>query len=271
MRNCRRSWAARWSFTEPPAAGVRSQPSIGAFSRARAACRSPAGGELLPEYLTRLDAGTGAFEVLARGQGATLARADVDFSARGVVATLADGPSAAFEQISGALTATHAGDRWTVLGRHVQAQRARHRDPDSEFDVSWRADDTGLLELRARASYLRAEALLPLAGLMPQKDIRERLRDIAPTGEWMDMRLQLMRGQVASPWKLQVNARFRDVGFAPVGRAPGLRGLNGILAGDESGGRLAIESHGRGVFLARRVSPADQSDPAEIHALLEAH
>jgi uncharacterized protein (TIGR02099 family) len=202
----------------------------------------PGWRELLPDYLTRLDAGTGGFEVLARGQGATFARADVDFGARGVVATLADGPSAAFEQISGALTATHSGDRWTVLGRHVQAQRARHRDPDSEFDVSWRADDSGLLELRARASYLRAEALLPLAGLIPQKDIRERLRDIAPTGEWMDMRLQLLRDQVASPWKLQVNARFRDVGFAPVGRAPGLRGLNGILAGDESGGRLAIES-----------------------------
>jgi uncharacterized protein (TIGR02099 family) len=202
----------------------------------------PGWRDLLPEYLTRLAAGTGGFEVLARGQGATLARADVDFSAQGVVATLTDTPSAAFTQISGALTATHAGDRWTVLGRRMQAQRARHRDPDSEFDVSWRADDTGLLELRASASYLRAEELLPLAGLMPQKDIRERLRDIAPTGEWMDMRLQLMRGQVASPWKLQVNARFRDVGFAPVGRAPGLRGLNGILAGDESGGRLAIES-----------------------------
>jgi uncharacterized protein (TIGR02099 family) len=202
----------------------------------------PGWRELLPEYLTRLDAGTGGFEVLARGQGATLARADLDFSARGVVATLADGPSAAFEQISGVLTATHAGDRWTVLGRHVQAQRARHRDPDSEFDASWRADESGLLELRARASYLRAEALLPLAGLVPQKDIRERLRDMAPTGEWTDMRLQLVRGQVASPWKLQVNARFRDVGFAPVGGAPGLRGLNGILAGDESGGRLAIES-----------------------------
>ena len=202
----------------------------------------PGWRELLPEYLTRLDAGTGGFEVLAHGRGATLARADVDFGARGVVATLTDGPSAAFEQISGAFTATHAGDRWTVLGRHVRAQRARHRDPDSEFDASWRADQSGLLELHARASYLRAEALLPLAGLVPQKDIRERLRDMAPTGEWMDMRLQLVRGQVASPWKLQVNARFHDVGFAPVGHAPGLRGLNGILAGDESGGRLEIES-----------------------------
>ena len=79
--------------------------------------------------------------------------------------------------------------------------------------MSWRGNDSGLLELRARASYLRAETLLPLAGLMPQKDLRDRLRDIAPTGEWMDMRVQLMRGEVTSPWKLQVHAQFRDVGF----------------------------------------------------------
>ena len=33
-----------------------------------------------------------------------------------------------------------------------------------------------MLELSAAANYLRAEALLPLLGLMPQKDIRDRLR-----------------------------------------------------------------------------------------------
>ncbi len=151
----------------------------------------PGWRQLLPEYLTRLDAGTGGFELLASGQGPTLARATLDFSARGVVAKLSEGLSDKFEQISGALTLTHAGDRWTVLGRRVRALIAGRRDPDSEFDVSWRGSDAGVLELRAQASYLRAEALLPLAGLMPQKDLRDRLRDIAPTGEWRDMRAQL--------------------------------------------------------------------------------
>ena len=132
--------------------------------------------------MTRLDAGTGAFAIQAQGRGASLASAALDFTAQDVVAKLADGPSAKFEQIGGLLTLTHAGDRWTVSGRRVRAHSAGRRDPDSEFDVSWRADESGLLELKARASYLRAEALLPLAGLMPQKELRDRLRDLAPDG-----------------------------------------------------------------------------------------
>ncbi len=202
----------------------------------------PGWRKLLPEYLTRLDAGSGGFELLASGRGATPASATLDFSAQGVIARLSEGLSDRFEQISGALSLAHAGDRWTVLGRRVRALTAGRRDPDSEFDVSWRASDEGLLELRAQASYLRAEALLPLAGLMPQKDLRDRLRDVAPTGEWRDMRAQLGRATVNDPWQLAVHARFQGVGFAPVGHAPGLRGLSGMLAGNESGGRVVIDT-----------------------------
>jgi len=210
----------------------------------------PGWREFLPEYLTRLDAGTGAFAIQAQGRGASLASAALDFTAQGVVAKLANGPSAKFEQIGGLLfeqiggllTLTHADDRWTVSGRRVRAHSAGRRDPDSEFDVNWRADESGLLELKARASYLRAEALLPLAGLMPQKELRERLRDLAPTGEWTDLSVQLSRGTINDPWQLQTSAKFREVGFAPLGRAPGLRGLSGMLVGDASGGRLQIDT-----------------------------
>ncbi len=110
----------------------------------------------------------------------------------------------------------------------MRAVRSGRRDPDSSFDVSWRGDDAGLLDLRARASYLRADTLLPLAGLLPDKDVRDRLRELAPTGEWTDTAIALARSTAADPWRLQVQAKFRDVGFAPVGRAPGLRGLTGI-------------------------------------------
>ena len=100
-----------------------------------------------------------------------------------------------------------------------------------------------MLDLRAEANYLRAEALLPLVGLMPQKDIRERLRDLAPTGEWSDMRLTLARAAVSDAWRFDVRAKFRDMGFAPVGRAPGLRGLSGSLVGNEAAGHVVIDTH----------------------------
>jgi uncharacterized protein (TIGR02099 family) len=199
--------------------------------------------ELLPEYLSRLGGGNGGFEVAARGQGGALTRADLDFGAAGVTTQLNDEPSVKFDQIAGSLTITHTGDRWTLQGRRVRALRAGRSDPDSEFDVSWRGNDSGLLELRGRASYLRADALLPLAGLLPQKDLRERLQEVAPTGEWTDTHVNLLRNAASDPWQMEIQARFRGVGFAPAGRAPGLRGLSGTLAGTEAGGRVDIDTH----------------------------
>src|SRR5450631_3310481 len=198
--------------------------------------------DLLPDYLSRLGAGTGGFEIAARGRGADMARADLDFAALDVMTQLTDEPSVKFDQVAGAITMTHAGDRWTLLGRRMRALRGGRRDPDSEFDVNWRDVDAGLLELHIRASYLRAETLLPLAGLMPQKDLRERLQEVAPTGEWLNTHADLVRDRADDPWRLVVQAQFRGVGFAPAGRAPGLRGLNGSVAGTERGGRLEIES-----------------------------
>jgi len=203
----------------------------------------PGWRRLLPEYLTKLDAGNGEFDLLAQGRGATLSRADLDFDAKGVITKFVDSPSAKFGEISGALTAIHTGDRWTLLGRHVRTLREGRRDPDSDFDVAWRGSDAGVLEFRAQANYLRVETLLPLAGFVPQKDLRDRLRDAAPTGEWVDMRVQLVRSNVDDPWQFQVHALFSGMGFAPIGRAPGLRGLSGTLAGNESGGQIVIDTH----------------------------
>ncbi len=197
---------------------------------------------LLPEYLSRLDAGSGAFELAARGADGMLVRADLDFAAQGVVTQLKDGPSEKFEQISGALSVLHTGDRWSLSGRRVQAVRSGRRDPDSQFDVSWRAGDAGLLDLHASASYLRADTLLPFTGLLPDKKLRERLGEIAPTGEWMGTAVTMSRNSAADPWRLQVQAKFRGVGFAPLGRAPGLRGLTGTIAGNESGGHVNIDT-----------------------------
>jgi uncharacterized protein (TIGR02099 family) len=203
----------------------------------------PGWRELLPDYLTRLDGGTGAFQALVSGRGADVERANLEFSASGVVVRLAESPNAVMDQVSGALTLAHTADRWTLSGRRLRAVSAGRQDPDSEFEASWRENAAGMLDLHAEANYLRAETLLPLVGLMPQKDIRERLRDLAPTGEWSDMRLTLARASASEAWRFDARAKFRDMGFAPVGRAPGLRGLSGSLVGTEAAGHLIIDTH----------------------------
>jgi uncharacterized protein (TIGR02099 family) len=204
----------------------------------------PGWHKFLPESLSNLSSGTGAFDIAALGHGATLARADVDFGATDVVMLLPEGPVAKFDQMSGALTLTHASDQWSLRGQRVRVAR---REPESAFDIGWQETPAGLLNLRASATYLRAESLLPLTGLLPQKDLRERLRDIAPSGEWTDVSIAFERAQPKEPWRMQVQAKFQHAGLAAVNGVPGLRGIAGSIAGNERGGQVSIDTNA-GVF-----------------------
>ncbi|HUX72991.1 MAG TPA: YhdP family protein [Steroidobacteraceae bacterium] len=199
---------------------------------------------LLPETLARLESGSGAFGLAANGSGTDLARANFEFAATKVVTALSDGSKTEFDKINGTLALTHEGERWTLLGRKVRASRAGRYDPPSNFDATWRGSAAGLLDLRVHASYLRAENLLPLAGLVPQKALRERLLATSPTGEWSDADLRLSRAHAADPWAFEVRAQFRGAGLAPIGSAPGVRGLSGSLAGSQNGGHITLASHG---------------------------
>jgi len=207
---------------------------------------------LLPDYLNSLEAGSGAFDLAASGRGLEVRSAALGFSAESVVTQLADGSGATFDHISGHLALDHAGDRWTLAGRDVRALQSRHRDPVSQFDLAWRSGAQGLLDLTIRTSYLHADTVMPLTGLVPDENLRDRLREIAPTGEWWDASLQFARATVQEPWKFAVSARFDDAGFAPAGRVPGLRGLTGRIAGTESGGRLELDSRGVSVNWPRQ-------------------
>jgi uncharacterized protein (TIGR02099 family) len=200
----------------------------------------PGWRQLLPEYLSNLESGSGGFELTAAGQGPVLSHADADFEAASVVAREMDGPIARFDQMSGALRLVHAGENWSVSGKRVRVAR---RDPESAFEFSWREGDAGLLGFRVEASYLRAEALLPLTGFLPQKDLRERLRQIAPSGEWTDTLVALSRDKPDDPWRIQVRAKFEHAGYASFSGAPGIRGLNGSVAGNESGGHVYLDSN----------------------------
>jgi uncharacterized protein (TIGR02099 family) len=199
----------------------------------------PGWHQLLPDILGNLDSGTGAFEVAATGHGALLSRADVDFGAINVVTQLPEGPIAKFDQMNGALTLVHTGDLWSLTGRRVRVARS---DPESAFEVSWQESEAGLLSVRAGANYLRAETLLPLTGFLPQKDLRDRLREIAPSGEWTDTSIAFERGKVADPWRMQVQAKFQRAGYASLGGTPGMRGIAGSIAGNESGGQVIIDT-----------------------------
>jgi uncharacterized protein (TIGR02099 family) len=204
----------------------------------------PGWRQLLPEYLSKLDSGAGAFDLSANGQGPALSQAAVEFGATDVVTQLPEGPVARFDQMSGALALAHAGDRWSLVGKRVRVGRGER---ESAFDVGWQESPAGPLSVHARADYLRAETLLPLTGFLPQKELRDRLREIAPSGEWTDTSIAFERAALEAPWRMQVQAKFQHAGYASVKGVPGMRGISGSIAGNESGGQVVIDTRA-GVF-----------------------
>ena len=204
----------------------------------------PGWRKLLPEYLSNLDSGFGAFDLSVSGAGPALSHAAVDFSATDVVTQLPEGPVAKFDQLSGALALARSGDHWSFVGKRVRVGR---RERESAFDVGWQETSAGLLSLRARADYLRAESLLPLTGFLPQKDVRDRLRELAPSGEWTNTSIAFERATPEAPWRMHVQAKFQHAGYASVQGVPGLRGVSGSIAGNDSGGQIVIDTRA-GVF-----------------------
>jgi uncharacterized protein (TIGR02099 family) len=204
----------------------------------------PGWHRFLPEYLENLDSGTGAFDIAAQGIGPAVSRIDVDFGAGDVQIRASEGPVAKFDQMSGALTLVHSQDRWNLTGQRVRVGR---RDRESAFDVTWQDSQAGLLNMRVHADYLRAETLLPLTGFLPQKELRERLLDIAPSGEWTDTSIAFERAAASDPWRMHVAAKFQHAGVGSVNGVPGVRGVAGSIAGNESGGQIVIDT-ANGVF-----------------------
>ncbi len=204
--------------------------------------------QLLPEYLDALESGNGAFELMLNGHGQQFEKATLGFLARQVGTHLRDGTSAKFQEISGNLSVNRQGNQWILLGRDVRAVELGRRDPPADFNVIWRANKNGGLNVAVRASYLRAQSLLPLAGLLPFPDIKEELRRIAPSGECFDAFLKLWRTHSTDLWHMQLVGKFRGLGFGAVGGMPGLAGLTGTVAGTDSGGRVVLESRNAGII-----------------------
>ena len=146
-----------------------------------------------------------------------------------------------YSNIAGDVRLERQGARWRLTGRDVKLiTRARAWEP-ARIAVAWSRSDSGLINVEADANYLRLENLVPFAALAPEGAWRSRLTELLPEGEIRALKLNYSAGDSA-PAHYQATAHFADLGFAPVGKAPGLRGLRGELTTTEAAGRASLDS-----------------------------
>lgn len=187
--------------------------------------------------------GRGSLRLDAALQGNELASANLRLQLSEVVLPASSGwpTPASYPVIAGDLTLRREGAAWRLTGRDLELSTDRHAWPASNLSASWQGDARGLTRLESTATFLRLDNLIPLLGLAPPGDWREKLVALSPEGEVRSLELGYVRHDDAEA-DMEVAARFADVGFNPLGRLPGLRGLTGEMRGSTTAGQVTIDS-----------------------------
>jgi uncharacterized protein (TIGR02099 family) len=107
------------------------------------------------------------------------------------------------------------------------------------LQLAWTTDTAGLAEVHLESPELRPAPLVPLAGLLPQAALRERLANLSPRGAVAKVDLRLRRD---NRWRPEGNAELRQFGIGPAGRSPGIVAVDGRFRGSASAGELLLHS-----------------------------
>lgn len=134
------------------------------------------------------------------------------------------------------------GKGWLLQGEDVQVSRDQRTWPSTRVAVSYQpADASAPAKLRAAATYLRVEDVLPLvlsSGLLPQTTAAA-LTHLDPRGSLNGI---VAAAELGATPHVEVAARLDDVGITPWRKIPGLSGVTGRLRATERGGYLTVDA-----------------------------
>ena len=204
----------------------------------------PGWHNLLPEYSNAIASGLARVDFSARFAGAALSKSTLDFTAFHVGVAKAVGGRSVLREVGGVFVLDRVRDSWVLSGRRVRALESGSQNRETEFKAEWRTDAGSIREFGAEFDYLGLDALLPVVAILPQRELRDQINSLGLRGDWFDTELHYARPAAGVPPKWTVRARFSNVAFAPLGKAPGLRGLAGSIYGNERSGGLELRAPG---------------------------
>lgn len=197
--------------------------------------------DLLPATFTLPSAGRGSLNVSARGEGGALLGGRVRLDLADVALPVTDGGSAAvYRRLAGELVAEYAGGRWRVRGEKLELSLADSSWSPTDLAADLELDEGRWVTARLRAGFIRIENLMPLLGLVPASAARQRLQAWAPRGTLIGTNLQFARSTDRLLPDVTGRVSFEDLGFEPIGRAPGVTGLDGRVDGAGPGGVVTL-------------------------------
>lgn len=191
----------------------------------------------------------------SRGRGALRGWLDVeegkvagiaaDLDLRGVVTRLAaDLPEVMVQRLRGRAAWKYAADELEVSTRRLALRLSNGIEllPTDFYLRTARANGDRPASGEVRANRLQLETLVALSAFLPlDETLRARLDAYTPRGAVSNLEAE-WRGEPARPDSYRIKGSFENLALRRVGSMPGFSGLSMDINGDETGGRMHINS-----------------------------
>lgn len=189
--------------------------------------------------------GRGALRGWLGIEGGKVSQVTADLDLRGVVTRLGEGvPEMAVQKLRGRAAWKYAGEELEISTRHLSMRlyNGIELQPTDFYYRMASANGEHPAGGELRANLLQLETLAALSDFLPlDASLRERLEAYAPRGRVSNLEAE-WSGAPAQPDSYRIKGSFDNLALRKVGQMPGFSGLSMEVNGDETGGRLNINS-----------------------------
>jgi uncharacterized protein (TIGR02099 family) len=196
----------------------------------------------LPSEFSR---GRGALRGWLDVEGGEVAGIAADLDLRGVVTRLAAGlPEMTVQRLRGRAAWKSGADGLEITTRRMALRLSNgiELQPTDFYFRSTKANGEHPASGEVRANLLQLETLAALSNFLPlEASLRERLEAYAPRGRVSNLEAE-WQGPSAQPDSYRIKGSFDNLALRRVGEMPGFSGLSMDINGNESRGRLHINS-----------------------------
>jgi uncharacterized protein (TIGR02099 family) len=201
--------------------------------------------DVLPESFKVPLAGTGSFSLSARGSGARFERGRAGMQLQGVEMPH-DGSAAPviYERLAGDFAAKRTSDGWQLSGSKMEFSLPGSHWTPSDLDATAILAQQRLVKASVRTGFFRIQNLLPLLAFAPHTTLRDRIETLAPRGTLRQVELSVAPAGEGQMPDLTGKATFEELGYSPLGRIPGVRGLDGRIEGKGPTSVLHLDTKG---------------------------
>lgn len=150
-----------------------------------------------------------------------------------------------YDNIVGRFMWDRYDEGWQLIGDKFVLKRNSRIWPTTQFAVHYVKDtsnkeEPGSRRLDVRANLIRMEDLAPLVPVLmgDYQDYAAFTEKLAPEGDIKNANFRWMEAEQ----NFKLSARLENVGYSPVGKVPGIRGLSGDLRISNQGGSLLLKT-----------------------------